>query len=316
MTDFVTVTLNPALDVSTAVDRVEDAHKLRCDSPQMHPGGGGINVARVLHRFGASVQALYTSGGPTGERLSQLVVAEGVPSLYVRIAGETRESFSVSERSTGHQFRFVLPGPTLAEAEWQGVIDRLGALPKAPSVIVASGGLAPGVPTDFHARLARQARERGSRFVLDSNGPALKAALDEGVWLVKPSQRELGELTGRSLDSLDDQLQAARELIQQGRSQVVALSLGADGALLVTAEGAWQASSLPATVHSTVGAGDSFLAAMLWSFEASGDWPLALRSAIAAGASALSAAGTALCQPADVMRWRDQVVLTPHGSFT
>ena len=311
MSRFVTVTLNPALDVSTAVDRISPAHKLRCDDPVVHPGGGGINVARVLRRFGADVLALYPTGGPTGERLSQLVVAEGVPGLYLPIAGDTRESFTVRERSTGQELRFVLPGPRLVPSEWEAALQRLRELPTPPRYLVASGSLPPGVPDDFYARLACLARERGSLLALDSSGPPLAAALEEGVWLVKPSLRELGELAGRPLDTAADRRAAAQDLVTRGRAQAVALSLGEQGALLATRDGTWFAPALAVPVLSTIGAGDSFLAGLLWAHDKGNDWPQALASAMACGAAALSAPGTALSHPQDVDRLRRQVLVQP-----
>ncbi len=317
MARFVTLTLNPALDLSTSVERIEPSHKLRCDDPVIHPGGGGINVARVLRRLGSDVLAVYPAGGPTGERLSRLVVAEGVNSLYLPIAGETRESFTVRERATGQELRFVLPGPRLQAGEWEAALQRLRELPQAPGYLVASGSLPPGVPDDFYARLARLARERGSRFVLDSSGAPLAAALEEGVWLVKPSQRELGELTGRDLATPESRREAAQDLVRRGRAQAVALSLGAQGALLATNGGAWQAPALDVPVVSTIGAGDSFLAGLLWALDvpsASGtptDWPHALQAALAAGAAALGAPGTALSRPEDVRHLQAQVRVQP-----
>lgn len=311
MSRFVTVTLNPALDLSTAVDRISPAHKLRCDDPAVHPGGGGINVARVLRRFGADVRALYPTGGPTGERLSQLVVTEGVQGLYLPIAGDTRESFTVRERATGQELRFVLPGPRLFPAEWEAALQRLRELPMPPRYLVASGSLPPGVPQDFYARLAHLARERGSHLVLDSSGPPLAAALEEGVWLVKPSLRELGELTGLPLDTPAAQREAAQELITRGRAHAVALSLGEQGALLATPQGTWRAPAVAVPVLSTIGAGDSFLAGLLWAHDTGADWLEALRTAMACGAAALSAPGTALSHPGDVERLRPRVLVQP-----
>ena len=311
MTDILTVTMNPALDVSTATERVSDTHKLRCTAAILHPGGGGINVARVLHRLGGGCVALYPAGGANGDRLGQLLDQEGLRSHCIRIAGETRESFSVHEQSSGRDFRFVLPGPELAPAEWQACLRDVAALSAPPDYLVASGSLPPGVPDDFHARLARLARERGSRLVLDSSGPALAAALAEGVYLVKPSLRELQGLTGHALATPQDRHAAALDIIRTGRAQVVALSLGEDGALLVTADRAFQARSLPVAVASSIGAGDSFLAGLLWALHRRHDLAQAFRYAMAAGAAALLAPGTALCQAADVERLQGEVDVRP-----
>lgn len=311
MPHIVTLTPNPALDVSTSVERLMPAHKMRCDAPQMHPGGGGINVARVLHRLGADVLAIFPAGGPTGARLQQLLQAEGVPTLALPIAGETRESFTAHERSgegqAGHEYRFVLPGPTLSPGEWQACLDSLRQCSPAPAWVVSSGGLPPGVPTDGHAQAARVAREIGARMVLDTSGPALAAGLDAGVWLVKPSLRELSELTGQALDSPAQQRQAAQTLIARSQAHMVALSLGDAGAMLVTKDQCLQAQALHVPVASSVGAGDSFLAALVCALDQQSDLHQALATAMAAGAAAVMAEGTALCQPQDVARLRAQV---------
>jgi 6-phosphofructokinase 2 len=300
MPRILTITLNPALDAFTSAPRVEPVHKLRCGAPQFHPGGGGINVARVIHRLGGDVLALFPVGGLTGQRLCGLLDAEGVPTRCLPIAGETRESFTVHETSSGKDWRFVLPGPAVAEAEWQRCREAIAAEAAGAAYVVASGSLPPGVPGDAYAQLARETRSRGARFVLDTSGPALAAALAEGVHLVKPSLRELGEWLNRPLDSDEAQLAACRELIATGRAEQVALSLGERGALLVTQEGAWRAPDV--AVESTIGAGDSFLAGLLWS-QSRGDAPQdALPWAMAAAAAALLSAGTALSQAADVKR--------------
>ena len=305
MPRFVTFTPNPALDVSTRVDRLVDAHKMRCEAPQLHPGGGGINVARVLHRLGGEVLAIYPGGGSTGERLHGLLAHEGVLDLRLPIAAETRESFTVTESSSGREYRFVLPGPTLQPHEWAACLRSLRQW--SPAWIVSSGSLPPGVPDDAHAQIAREALALGSRMVVDSSGAALAAALAQGVWLVKPSLRELAEQVGTPLTTPALQRQAARQLIEQGQAQMVALSLGSAGAMLVTADQCLQAKALSVPVAGSVGAGDSFLAGLVWALDAGVDLHQALATAMAAGAAAVMAAGTGLCQPQDVARLRQQV---------
>lgn len=301
MTNILTLTMNPAVDVFTSIDRVIPGHKLRCDQAQTHPGGGGINVARVLHRLGADVRALYTCGGVTGRVLSELLAQERIPAQALDIANETRESFTVHEGSSGQDFRFVLPGPTLSEVEWRACLAALREQGLA-KYLIASGSLPPGAPDDFYAQMASQARAQGSQFVLDTSGAALRTALQAGVHLVKPSLRELRDLTGLPLEAESDWCQAARRLIQQGLAHIVALSLGEDGALLVTAQHAWRAHALKVDVASTIGAGDSFLAGLVWALDQQHDLALALRYAMAAGAAALLTSGTSLCQLADIQR--------------
>ena len=310
MADILTFTPNPALDVLTRIQRVSPTHKMRCEATLKHPGGGGINVARVLHRLGASVIAVYPSGGVTGERHHHMVHMEGVRSHVIEIAEETRESFSVHEESSGEDYRFVLPGPQVSDSEWQACLDYITHhWPK--KFLVLSGGLSPGMPDDLYARLVKAAHAQGLRVVLDTNGAALTLGLQaQGVTLFKPSLRELCELTGQTLTSDAQCVQAARSLIDQQAAQMVAVSLGGDGALLVTAEGAWRAPAAHVQVQTTIGAGDSFVGGMVWSLSR-GDAPeVAFRWGMAAGAASLLMPGTALCQASDVQRLVHDIELT------
>lgn len=309
MPDILTVTLNPALDVLSSIDRVVPTHKLRCASAVMHPGGGGVNVARVLHRLGADTLALFTQGGVTGQELATSLAQEGVPAQGLPIAGDTRESFSVHENSTGLDYRFVLPGPRLSPTELAHALQRIAELGAGARYWVLSGSLPAGVPDDVYAQLARQARAQGTRLVLDSSGPALRAGLAAGVYGVKPSLRELSELSARPLPTEADQLQAARQWISAGQTQVVALTLGEQGALLVTADQAWRAPPLAVKVLSTIGAGDSFVGGWVAGLAQRDDMRSALAQAMAASAAALLHPGTALCQAADVQALLPQVQL-------
>lgn len=307
MAEVVTLTMNPAVDLYTTAQRVVPTHKLRCGLALVHPGGGGINVARVVARLGGDVRAVFPAGGLTGERLRQLLESERLSFAPITIAGETRESFSVHESAGGLEYRFLLPGPALSEVEWQSCLQRVLALAQGCRLVVASGSLPPGVPEDFYARLARLLAARGLPLVLDTSGPALAAAIEAGVHLVKPSVRELRELTGRALDDTAAQRAACEEIIHSGGAQLVALSLGADGALLVMGDAAWAAAALPVPVASSIGAGDSFLGGLVWAMGRGEPPEQAFVHALAASAAALLAPGTGLCKPADVDRLAPQV---------
>jgi 6-phosphofructokinase 2 len=302
MPDIVTITLNPAIDVSTSVERLLPAHKLRCDRERRDAGGGGVNVARVIRRFGGDVAAAYPAGGPIGQLLERLVASEGVPSCVAPIAGDTRESFTVFEEATGEEYRFVFPGPELSEAEWRACLAAFETALSGARFAVASGSLAPGAPEDFHARLAAAAKRSDVRFVLDASGPALRAALEQGVYLAKPNLRELEELAGSSLPDQASRIDACRRLIEDGRAEIIALTLSAEGALLVARQGAWSADAPPLEVVSSVGAGDSFLGAMLCALVSERSLEDALRYGVAAGAAALLTPGTELCRRDDVER--------------
>lgn len=312
MPNILTLTMNPALDIATSTGKVMDTHKMRCGAAIYHPGGGGINVARVVRRLGGDVLALFPAGGVTGQRLQQLLADEEVPGQAIAIAGETRESFSVFEASSGRDYRFVLPGPNLTEAEWRGCLEQVGDQIKKDHVryLIVSGSMPPGVPVDFCAQLADLAHTHGCRVVVDTSGAPLAAALARGVYLVKPSLRELRDLTGHALASESDWLAAARQMVSSGQAEVVALSLGEDGAMLVTADCALRAKGVAVTVASSIGAGDSFVGGLIWSLSRGDELVQAFRYAMAAGAAALLSAGTALCQPADVERLHNEVEVT------
>jgi 6-phosphofructokinase 2 len=307
-------TLNPSIDISTAVDRVLPGRKLRCEQQQIYPGGGGVNVARMAARLGADIELIYPAGGATGQLLRRLVDREAIPNIAIPLAEETREDFTVLEAATGEEFRFVLPGPRLSEEEWRACLEAITAVQAKPAYIVASGSLPPGAPADFLGQIARFAKQLPCRFVVDSSGGALEAALAEGVYLVKPNLRELKEITGEVGDDAESLAAAARPLIDEDKAELVALSLGERGGMLITGDEVWIADSPAVNAVSTVGAGDSFLGTLLWGLEAGLPTPDAFRHAVAAGAAAVLKPGTALAQRADVERLVREVFVRPLQS--
>lgn len=302
---MITLTPNPALDVSVEVERVRPNRKLRTSAARRDPGGGGINVARVLTRLGGRAQAWFPAGGPAGDMLVELLDGEEVVSRTFPVDGMTRENTTVSETGDGDQYRFVLPGAELAGEEWQEILDALGRTDPPPVWVVGSGSLPPGVPDDFWARVARVVREGGGSLVLDSSGDALAAALEEGVALVKPNARELGEILGRSLDSEEEQVRAARSVVDDGGAGTVVLSLGASGVLAVDGEGRVERIHAPSVrPRSRVGAGDSTVAGIVRGLSRGDGLAAALRLGVAAGAAAVSTPGTELARAEDVDRIR------------
>ena len=304
------LTMNPAVDLSTGTERVVPTHKLRCGETLHAAGGGGINVARVLQRLGSAAHVLCPAGGPSGEWLKSRLADEGLGTSLVPIAQETRISLTVHELCSGAEYRFVMPGPALAEPEWQTCLQRLADWAPFPAWVVASGSLPPGVPADFYARVARLCRERGARLVLDASGPALAAALAAGVYLVKPNLRELSELLGEPLDDPATWQAAAQRLVDAGSAEVVALTLGHRGALLATADAVWQADPLPVAVVSAVGAGDSFVGGLVSALQRGKTLLDAFGWAVAAASATLLTVGTALCRAEDVHRLRAGVAIT------
>ena len=308
--NIVTLTMNPAIDASVSINHMMTDHKMRCVKTQRDPGGGGINVARIVKRFGAEPLAIFPMGGPSGHMLVHLVAAEGVRHQSFVIEHDCRANFTANEIDTGAQYRFVLPGPTLGEEEWNA---GLGLMTQASSkgFAVASGSLPRGVPHDFYARLARNLRLMGgAKLVLDTSGPPLQHALDLGVYLVKPSLSEFSDLLDEKNPNHDACLAAARNLVVNGKAEMVALTMGADGAMLVSRDVALYAKPPPVTVLGTVGAGDSFLGLLVLSITRGLSLPDAFRQAVAAGSAALLSPGTELCKPSDVAELVPQVQVT------
>jgi 6-phosphofructokinase 2 len=256
------------------------------------------------------VAAIYPIGGAIGKLLQRLVEREGIDSLVTPSHVETRENFTAYEKETGDQYRFVLPGSALHRAEWEACLDKLASLPAKPKFVVASGSVPPGVPEDFFARVVRHAKRLGAKTVIDTSGAALKAALDEGVTLIKPNLAELIELVGAPLDSDADRIAACRKLAADGRAQAVALTLGEHGALLVTATQAWRAQPMAIEVLSAVGAGDSFLGGMVSALASGKALEQAFRVAVAAGSAAVLSPATELCREQDVTRLLAEVAIS------
>ncbi|MCG2626692.1 1-phosphofructokinase family hexose kinase [Bradyrhizobium sp. WYCCWR 13023] len=301
MPHIVTLTINPAVDLSTSVKKMVPYTKMRCAEPQRDPGGGGINVARVLKRLGLDATAVYPAGGTTGQTLTALVEREAVRSIVIPISNDTREDITVFDETSREQFRLVFPGACLSDFEWQQCLDAIARLSPQVAFVIASGSLPPGAPADFYGRVVR-ASKGAAKVIVDTSGASLKPALEAGVYLIKPNLREFQELAGISRTDELSLVDAGRRLLQGYRIEIIALSMGPSGALLISRDVVLRANGLVMEPVSVSGAGDSFLGAMV-SRLANGDkLDSALRYGVAGGSAALLSPGTGLCLGADVHR--------------
>jgi len=304
---IVTLTLNPAVDKNTRVDQVVAEDKLRCEAPSREPGGGGLNVSRVIGRLGGQSTAFYTSGGLTGRILQDLLDAEALDHTPLPVDEWTRENLIVYETSTDRQFRFGMPGPTLTDGEIDACLNTLRGLDPAPEYLVASGSLPPGAPDDTYAAVAEAAHALGAKPILDTSGAALRAAMDADWYLLKPNLRELQQLAGDDLATEAERIDAARAFIDRGWCRGVVLSMGASGALLVTADRAAHVRSPTVPIASRVGAGDSMVGGLTVALARGQDLPDAVRFGVAAGAAAVMTPGTELCHQDDTERLFEQL---------
>lgn len=313
-TQIVTLTINPAVDISTSVKKMMPFTKMRCAQAHRDPGGGGINVARVLKRLGAEVTAIYPAGGATGQSLAKLVESEGVRSIVIPTLNDTREDITIFDETAREQFRLVFPGALLSEFEWQQCLDAIARITPQAAFVIASGSLPAGVPADIYGRVAQASKGIG-KVIVDTSGPLLKPALEAGVYLIKPNLREFRELAEITSSDETSLIEAARCVFDRYRIEVIALSMGSDGGLLMTRDAAWRANGLPVEPASVSGAGDSFLGAMVWSLAKDGRLDTALRYGIAGGSAALLNPGTELCHVEDVHRLASEVTVTPVTGY-
>jgi len=295
---ILTLTLNPSVDLSAEAETVRAVRKTRTFHERYDAGGGGVNVARVVRELGGEALAVITSGGVAGHFLEELMA--DTPYRAVPISGRTRISQVIHEISSGLEYRFIPEGPLMKQAEWQAALDALTE--EEGGWVVLSGSLARGTPADFFARAIRTARAAGRRVVLDTSGPALKAALEEGgLDLIKPSLGEFESLMGRELGESTQLSKAAVELARSGAARLVAVTLGHRGALLANADGhCWRLPAPDVVVRGASGAGDSFVAAMTLSLARGNAPEEAFTWGSAAGGATVAAEGTAHANRAEV----------------
>lgn len=305
---ILTLTMNPAVDKSTSVDALIPEKKLRCSNVVTEAGGGGINVSKAIKKLGGESIALFPSGGNNGKLLEKYLQELDINFQTIPFEGETRESFAVSEEKTGSQFRFVLPGESLTEEQVKSSLDFVRNMDPRPEYVVASGSLPPGVPEDYFQQLAVICHERESKLIIDTSGLPLQLAVKEGVYLLKPNLNELATLAGKSSLELNEVDDAALELIRAGKCEVMIVSLGASGALLVTRDGYEHFPAPSVKKQTTVGAGDSMVAGMTYKLSQGADMRDVVRFGIACGTAATMNRGTQLFNPSDVEKLYDWMI--------
>jgi 6-phosphofructokinase 2 len=300
-----TLSLNPTIDMMSEADLVRPTQKIRTSNETYEPGGGGVNVARVIRELGGNATVICTAGGFTGRMLDELLGAIPIPRKIVPISGSTRISVTVFERKTGHEYRFTPNGPTLLPGEVAACLDAIRAADF--DTFVASGSVPLGAPSDVLAQVADIVTARGARFILDSSGAGLSVTLARAkVTLVKPSMAELEALVGRRLDRKSAE-EAAADLVRRGCAEIVAVTMGAAGALVVTATRTFRIKSPKVDVRSAVGAGDAFVGAMTLALAEGRQIEDALMFATAAGAATTLTPVAKVCAKDDVMRLYDRV---------
>jgi 6-phosphofructokinase 2 len=307
---ILTLTLNPALDITTTTHKLAPRRKLRCLAPRYDAGGGGANVSRAIKELGGTSVAFLMLGGRTGQHYREVLAPAAIDTVVYEAAGETRFSLTVMEEASGEHFRFVLPGPeqprnrveTLLEAIVRNVGPRGG-------YVVLSGTLPPGMPVDFYGRVIREVRNSGARVILDTSQPALSATLPANPYCVRINHHEAQELLGGEAVAAAEAL--AGRLVEDGAAELAIITTGEQGAFVATREGLVRIAPPQVVVKSTVGAGDSFVAALTLGLARG--WPVekAARYGVAAAASAVTTDATELCKRMDTDRYYAELTSVP-----
>jgi 6-phosphofructokinase 2 len=296
-----TLTLNPALDKSTEVDRLIPEKKIRCPQLSVEAGGGGINVSKAIHELGGKSIAIFPAGGVNGVMLTSLLKEKSIPVQPVMVQGATRENFAISEISTNKQFRFIMPGGELSAWDIEEIRQQILNL-SGLSFLVCSGSLPPGVSDGFIKEIAEIALKKQIKLVVDTSGKALKTAIETGVYLVKPNMTELCSLAGKDHLEPGEIKEAAMHVLENSRCEVIVVSMGPAGAMVVTKQEIKNIAAPVVKKLSSVGAGDSMVAGIVYMLEKGKDINEAVQFGIACGSAATIMKGTRLFQKEDAFR--------------
>lgn len=301
--DMVTLTVNPAVDKSTSFKGLVAEQKIRCEIPRYDAGGGGINVSKAIARLGGDSMAIYTSGGAMGKLLEDLVANENIASVAVPVASWTRESFVAVDTNTNSQYRFGFTGGSLTEEESERFLAKIREF--KPKFLVASGSLNEGLNSNFYQKVAQIAKENNSKLIIDTSGEALEKVLEVGAYLIKPNVGELAKLIGVERLEMEEVNEAAKKIIAKGGAEIVVVSLGPQGAVLVTKDHYEFVPAPNVAKKSTVGAGDSMVGGMVWALSQNKPLKEVIRWGVACGSAATMNEGTQLFKGSDAQRLFD-----------
>jgi len=295
---IITLTINPSLDKSTHFAKLVAEQKIRCEKPRYDAGGGGINVSKAIAKLGGSTTCVFTSGGSSGAMLEDLMEKEKLESIVIKTKNWTRENFIAFDTSTQSQYRFGFPGNELFVDETDKIIEVVSKLDT--NYLVISGSLNEGLPTDLYQKIAETAKASGIKVIVDTSGEALQKVLETGVYLIKPNIGELAKLIGIERLELLDVEKGAKNLVDKGAAEIVVVSLGAEGAILVSKDTTEFVPAPKVAKKSTVGAGDSMVGGMVWALSQNKSLKEVIQIGVCCGTAATMNEGTQLFKVEDV----------------
>lgn len=297
---IVTLTVNPALDKSAHFSGLVPEQKIRCEAPLYDAGGGGINVSKAISRLEGTSLAVMASGGPSGEMIKEILNKESIPIHSIETKNWTRESFVAVDDNTNSQYRFNFPGTSITDAERDAIIQVFDTIES--EFIVLSGSLREGLAVNFYQEIAKIAKKSNSKLIVDTSGEGLKKVLETGVYLIKPNVGELAKLIGVERLEMEEVNDAAKQIIEKGGAEIVVVSLGPQGAVLVTKDSYDFVPAPNVAKKSTVGAGDSMVGGMVWALSQNKNLKEVIRWGVACGSAATMNEGTQLFKLEDAKR--------------
>lgn len=313
MRDILTVTLNPALDLATSVTHVQANVKLRCSPPDLDPGGGGLNVSRAIHLLGGHSRSFVALGGDTGQALLKLLHEFGLDPVIHEAPGETRQSLAVTDLSNHDQFRFMLPGPDWSRGDLDAARAAIKAAAPKDGYLVLSGSGPSGAAPDLYARICGDFADTDVKLVLDTSGPTLAhlaAGQEKPPLVLRMDSHEAEELARRPLPSRKDSALFAHTLVGRGAADVVIVARDADGSVLATEGRLIHVAAAKVDVVSKVGAGDSFIGALVLALAHEQSLDTAMANGACAASAAVMSPGTQLCSKANFDRLLPECVVT------
>ncbi len=286
-----TVTLNPAIDKTVCIPGFCAGGVNRVRSVREDAGGKGINVSKCLKALGTRSVAAVLLAGESGKYLEKLLQQEGLETLTVQTAGQTRTNLKIVDTAAGENTDINEPGPDVDASVLQTLLDSLCERIVPGDIVILSGSLPAGAAKDTYRRWTEKFHTVGARVILDADGEAMAQGVQAAPDTVKPNETELARLLGRSLETEEAYLAAGKELLAMGIANVV-ISLGNDGAIFLWEDAVYRAAGLSVPVQSTVGAGDSVVAAMAYAMEKNLPREQAVALAMAMGAASVMQSGT------------------------
>lgn len=300
--NIITLTLNPALYKNAKINGLVLGSKLRCHSITYQPGGGGINVSRLLKRLDTDNYCVYPSGGDTGTYLTTLLKEESIKPSPIAIKDWIRENLAILDTKTNLQYRFGMPGNELTENEFESIKKNVFKHLQTGDFLILSGSLATNLSHNTYSELIHYFSEKQPKIIIEASGPSLIKALEHPVYLIKPNQRELAQLAGKEFLSNIEQEKFTKKLVNSEKAKYGAVSLGAKGAFLACKEGVFYRSTPSVQVKSTIGAGDSMVAGLIYGINKGYKPNEILKMGVACGVATIMSEGTSLATPENIQK--------------